>query len=83
MRRLLLAVVLLVAARDGIAADTPSSQGPVKPYEAAAPAGPATKIDVLVAAAQTGDAAAMQAAFDALGKDGCGGCHSKFRQKLD
>ena len=42
-----------------------------------------TYADALVAAAQTGDAAAMQAAFDTLGKDGCGGCHSKFRQKLD
>ena len=42
-----------------------------------------THADALVAAAQTGDAAAMQAAFDALGKEGCGGCHSKFRQKLD
>ncbi len=42
-----------------------------------------TYTDALVAAAQTGDATAMQAAFDALGKEGCGGCHSKFRQKLD
>jgi cytochrome c556 len=39
--------------------------------------------DALMAAAQSGDATAMQAAFDALGKDGCGGCHTKFRQKLE
>jgi cytochrome c556 len=39
--------------------------------------------DALIAATETGDAAAMQAAFDALGKDGCGGCHTKFRQKLE
>ena len=39
--------------------------------------------DALVAAAQTGDAAAMQAAFKTLGEQGCGGCHSKFRQKVN
>lgn len=33
------------------------------------------------AAAATGDKAAIAAAFGALGKDGCGGCHSVFRHK--
>ncbi len=42
-----------------------------------------TYADALVAAAQTGNATATQAAFDTLGKDGCGACHSKFRQRLD
>lgn len=34
----------------------------------------------LDAAAKSGDAAAATAAFAALGKDGCGGCHSTFRK---
>ncbi len=28
---------------------------------------------------KTGDAAAVQAAFEAFGKEGCGGCHKDFR----
>lgn len=35
----------------------------------------------LAAAMQSGDAAASLAAFQALGKDGCGGCHATFRKK--
>jgi len=34
-------------------------------------------------AAGSGDKQKMADAFGALGKNGCGGCHSKFRQKLD
>jgi cytochrome c556 len=34
-------------------------------------------------AAAGGDKQAIGAAFAELGKDGCGGCHSKFRQKQD
>ena len=37
----------------------------------------------LVEAAKGGDKQAIAAAFAELGKDGCGGCHSKFRQKQD
>lgn len=37
----------------------------------------------LAEAAATDDRAAIGAQFAALGKDGCGGCHSVFRQKLD
>ncbi len=37
----------------------------------------------LAEAAATDDKAAIGAQFAALGKDGCGGCHSAFRQKLD
>ena len=33
----------------------------------------------LVTAFQSGDAGAIQAAFGAMGKDGCGGCHNEFR----
>jgi len=33
----------------------------------------------LVGAFQGGDAAAVQAAFGAMGKEGCGGCHEDFR----
>lgn len=35
----------------------------------------------LVKAAESGDNAAALAAFAALGKDGCGGCHGVFRKK--
>ena len=35
----------------------------------------------LVEALQSGDTAASLAAFQALGKDGCGGCHNTYRQK--
>jgi cytochrome c556 len=37
----------------------------------------------LAMAAQGGDKQAITDAFGALGKDGCGGCHSQFRQKLN
>ena len=37
----------------------------------------------LAVAAQGGDKQAITDAFGALGKDGCGGCHSQFRQKLE
>jgi cytochrome c556 len=37
----------------------------------------------LAEAAQGGDKQMIAAAFAELGKDGCGGCHSKFRQKQD
>ena len=33
-------------------------------------------------AAQSGDKKAFAAAFARMGKEGCGGCHSKFREKL-
>jgi cytochrome c556 len=38
----------------------------------------ATKLE---AAANSGDQAATLAAFGALGKDGCGGCHETYRKK--
>ena len=34
-------------------------------------------------AAASGDKQQISDAFAAMGKDGCGGCHSKFRQKQD
>lgn len=37
----------------------------------------------LIDVAATGDKAAAAAQFAALGKQGCGGCHTPFRQKLD
>ena len=36
----------------------------------------------LTAAAEGGDKAAIKAAMASLGKNGCGGCHRTFRQKL-
>jgi cytochrome c556 len=42
-----------------------------------------TKAGELAQAAQGGDKQAIAAAFGDLGKNGCGGCHSNFRQKQD
>jgi len=42
----------------------------------------AGKADGLMAATKTGDKAAIQAAFADLGKNGCGGCHGKFREEI-
>ncbi|MFZ5791890.1 MAG: c-type cytochrome [Pseudomonadota bacterium] len=36
-----------------------------------------------VAAVSAGDKAAIGEAFTVMGKEGCGGCHQRFRQKLD
>jgi cytochrome c556 len=47
----------------------------------------ASKLGELAAAtaavASTGDKAAVREAFAAMGKEGCGGCHERFRQKLN
>ena len=37
----------------------------------------------LAETARGGDAKATLAAFGALGKEGCGGCHETFRKKQD
>lgn len=42
----------------------------------------AQKTDALVTAVKTGNKEQIQTAFAALGKDGCGGCHGKFREEL-
>jgi cytochrome c556 len=42
----------------------------------------AEKANALVAAVKGGDKAAIQAAFSDLGKNGCGGCHEKFREEI-
>ena len=42
----------------------------------------ANKTQVLIAALDGGDKAKIQAAFGDLGKNGCGACHDKFREKL-
>ena len=42
----------------------------------------AGKTDALVVAVKGGDKAAIQAAFGDLGKNGCGGCHEKFREEI-
>lgn len=42
----------------------------------------AAKADALVAAVKAGDKAAIQTAFADLGKNGCGNCHTNFREKL-
>jgi cytochrome c556 len=39
------------------------------------------RADALNAALKSGDKAAITAAFAAMGKDGCGGCHTPFREK--
>jgi cytochrome c556 len=42
----------------------------------------AAKADALLAAMTAGDKAAIQTAFADLGKNGCGACHTTFREKL-
>jgi len=42
----------------------------------------AEKANALVTAIKGGDKAAIQAAFSDLGKNGCGGCHEKFREEI-
>ena len=37
----------------------------------------------LAEVAKGGDAQAIAAQFDVMGKNGCGGCHQSFRQKLE
>ena len=39
------------------------------------------KADALDAAVKGGDKAAITAAFGDMGKNGCGGCHTEFREK--
>lgn len=42
----------------------------------------ATKAEALLAAVKGGDKPAILAAFGDLGKNGCGNCHTNFREKL-
>jgi len=42
----------------------------------------AEKVTVLVTAVKGGDKAKIQEAFADLGKNGCGGCHGKFREEV-
>jgi cytochrome c556 len=42
----------------------------------------AAKADALLTAVKAGDKAAIQTAFADLGKNGCGNCHTTFREKL-
>lgn len=43
----------------------------------------AAKVDTLAAAVKSGDKARIKTAFVDLGKNGCGACHGKFREKLE
>jgi|GEM_PF-284101 cytochrome c556 len=43
----------------------------------------AAKVDTLVAAVKSGERARIKTAFVDLGKNGCGACHDKFREKLE
>jgi cytochrome c556 len=42
-----------------------------------------TEASKLAEVAKGGDAQAIAAQFDAMGKNGCGACHQNFRQKLE
>ena len=42
----------------------------------------AHKSEALAAAVKTGNKEQIQTAFNELGKNGCGGCHGKFREEL-
>jgi cytochrome c556 len=43
----------------------------------------AAKADALLVALNGGDRAAIEAAFSDLGKNGCGACHTTFREKIE
>ena len=43
----------------------------------------AAKADALLVAVNGGDKAAIETAFADLGKNGCGGCHTTFREKVE
>ena len=42
----------------------------------------AGKAEALLVAVKTGDKANIQTAFADMGKNGCGACHSKFREEI-
>jgi cytochrome c556 len=43
----------------------------------------ASKADALLVAVNSGDKTAIETAFNDLGKNGCGGCHTTFREKIE
>jgi cytochrome c556 len=43
----------------------------------------ASKAEVLLVAVKSGDKTKIETAFGDLGKNGCGGCHETFREKLN
>ena len=43
----------------------------------------AAKADALLVAVNSGDKAAIETAFADLGKNGCGACHTTFREKVE
>jgi len=43
----------------------------------------AAKADALLVAVNGGERTAIEAAFNDLGKNGCGGCHTAFREKIE
>jgi cytochrome c556 len=43
----------------------------------------ARKADALLVAVNGGDKTAIETAFNDLGKNGCGGCHTTFREKIE
>src|ERR1700758_461551 len=43
----------------------------------------AAKADALLVAVNSGDKGAIEAAFNDLGKNGCGTCHTTFREKIE
>lgn len=43
----------------------------------------AAKADALLVAVNGGDKTAIETAFNDLGKNGCGGCHTTFREKIE
>src|SRR5689334_22564118 len=43
----------------------------------------AAKADALLVAVSAGDKTAIETAFNDLGKNGCGACHTTFREKIE
>lgn len=66
---------------DGKYTTKPEIWSDAKGFEAAR-ATAADKANALLAAVKGGDKTAIQTAFGDLGKNGCGGCHGKFREEV-
>ena len=43
----------------------------------------ADKAQTLLVAVNSGDKAGIETAFNDLGKNGCSGCHTTFREKIE
>jgi cytochrome c556 len=66
---------------DGKYTTKPEIWSDAKGFKAAADTA-AEKANTLLTAVKGGDKTTIQAAFSDMGKNGCGGCHEKFREEI-